>query len=405
MRRLYDRIVGGKFGEVERVVHIGIGGSYLGPALLVDALAPHGGRFDVRIVSNIDGLALERAMAGADPHRTLVVTVSKSFTTLETMTNTNSALALLKRAGVEEPGSRLIAVTAAPDKAAEFGVAAENVLPFAETVGGRYSLWTGVSLAAALAIGWDAYEALLEGAAEMDRHFAAAPLAKNAPVLAAMADLSYACLVGAETRAVFAYDERLRLLPDFLQQLETESNGKSVDRRGRALTRSSAPIVWGGAGTDAQHAVFQLLHQGTHLIPAEFIAVREPGHELDGKLETDHHEQLLANCIAQGAALMRGRSFEEARENAPDDSVAHAKTFEGNRPSTTILLHRLDARTLGALLAFYEHRTFTFGALLGINSFDQMGVELGKDVARKIAEGDLGELDPSSRKLLELVRK
>jgi glucose-6-phosphate isomerase len=254
-------------------------------------------------------------------------------------------------------------------------------------------------LAAALAAGWEAYEALLAGAAIMDAHFAEAPLDANAPFVGACYDLAYATLVGAETRAIFAYDERLRLLADFLQQLETESNGKRVDRDGRPLARSSSPVVWGGVGTDAQHAVFQMLHQGTHLVPVEFLAVREPGHGIGG----EHHDQLLANCIAQGAALMRGKSYDEALEESGDSALAHARTFEGDRPSATLILKRLDAHTLGALIAFYEHRTFSFGALLGINSFDQMGVELGKTVARSIAAGQLGDLDPSSRQLLKLA--
>ncbi|EMD84495.1 glucose-6-phosphate isomerase [Pacificimonas flava] len=396
MKALYGRVADGAFGAIDRVIHIGIGGSFLGPALLIDALPKTGPVPDVRIVSNIDAVALERTLQGADPDRTLVVTVSKSFTTLETMMNMESCLAALEEMGGTAVRSRLVAVTAAPDKAEGFGVDPQNILPFAETVGGRYSLWTGVSLAAALALGWDAFEDVLAGAAAMDRHFAEAPLGKNAPALGAMMDLGYSSLVGAESRAVFAYDERLRLLPDFLQQLETESNGKRVDRNGRPLTRASSPIVWGGVGTDAQHAVFQMLHQGTHLVPTEFLAVVAPGHGLGG----EHHRQLLANCIAQGAALMRGRSYDEAMNDAGDSAMAQAKTFEGGRPSSTILLDRLDARTLGALIAFYEHRTFSFGAFLGINSFDQMGVELGKEVARTIAGGDLGDLDASSRDLL-----
>ncbi|MEE4350743.1 MAG: glucose-6-phosphate isomerase [Pacificimonas sp.] len=392
MRGVYDRVVDGDFGQVERIIHIGIGGSFLGPALVIDALPKTGPVADVRIVSNIDAVSLDRALEGAHAERTLVVVVSKSFTTLETMMNARSAMAALGL-GPE----RVIAVTANPEKAAAFGVPEENILGFAETVGGRYSLWTGVGLAAALAVGWSAFEDMLAGAADMDRHFRDAPLQKNLPFVAALLDIIYASVIGAESRAIFAYDERLRLLPDFLQQLETESNGKSVDRQGRALTRPSSPVVWGGVGTDAQHAVFQMLHQGTHLVTTEFLAVREPGHNRDAA----HHEQLLANCIAQGAALLDGRDYETALAETGGPDLAHAKTFDGGRPSTTILLERLDARTLGALIVFYEHRTFSFGALLQINSFDQMGVELGKTVAQAIANGDLGDLDPSSRALLD----
>jgi len=254
-----------------------------------------------------------------------------------------------------------------------------RVLPFSESVGGRYSLWSSVGFSAALALGWDGFESLLEGAAAMDRHFRFAPLAANAPVLAAFADRYYANIRGAETRAVFAYDERLRLLPSYLQQLEMESNGK-------AAARATAPVVWGGTGTDAQHAVFQLLHQGTHLVPVEFVAAIEAGDTLD----PEHHHQLLINCFAQGAALMAGRASDD-----PD------RAYPGDRPSTTILLDRLDPPTLGALIAFYEHRTFANAALLGINPFDQFGVELGKEIARALDAGDTPDFDPSTRALIE----
>jgi glucose-6-phosphate isomerase len=246
-------------------------------------------------------------------------------------------------------------------------------------------LWSSIGFPAALALGWDAFESLLEGAAAMDRHFRFAPLAANAPVLAAFADLYYAGLRGAETRAVFAYDERLRLLPSYLQQLEMESNGKSVRLDGSAADRG-APIVWGGVGTDAQHAVFQMLHQGSHLVPVEFVAAIEPG----DTLAEAHHRQLLINCFAQGAALMRGR---------PSDDPHRA--YPGDRPSTTILLDRLDPPTLGALIAFYEHRTFANAALLGINPFDQFGVELGKEMAKALDAGDAPDFDPSTRALIE----
>jgi glucose-6-phosphate isomerase len=220
----------------------------------------------------------------------------------------------------------------------------------------------------------------------MDRHFRLAPPHENAPVLAAFADLYYANIAGAETRAVFAYDERLRLLPSYLQQLEMESNGKSVRLDGSPVAGASAPITWGGVGTDAQHAVFQLLHQGTHLVPVEFVACIEPGHTF----APEHHRQLLTNCFAQGAALMAGRASEDPHRNYP-----------GDRPSTTILLDQLDPRTLGALLAFYEHRTFANAALLGINPFDQFGVELGKEMARAVDEPGALQFDPSTLALLE----
>lgn len=399
---LVARVEAGEFGDIADIIHIGIGGSALGPALLVDALAHFGGRYRAHIISNIDGVSLQRAINVCDPARTLVVVVSKTFTTIETMINAESTLRWMEAAGIADARARVVAVTAAPDRARAWGVDAANLLAFAESVGGRYSLWSAVGVTAALVVGWPAFEALLAGAAAMDRHFMEAPEEANAPVLAAMIDVLYAAVLRAETRAVFAYDERLRLLPPFLQQLEMESNGKRVDRDGAEVAHPTAAITWGGTGTDAQHAVFQLLHQGTHLIPAEFVMVLEPGHTL-GRA---HHEQLLANAVAQGAALMRGRSYEEALALSDGDArVAAAKTFPGNRPSTAIVLDRLDPETLGALIAFYEHRTFTAAILLDINPFDQMGVELGKEMARAVTDGNGAErFDASSRALLARLR-
>ncbi|KPF73643.1 glucose-6-phosphate isomerase, partial [alpha proteobacterium AAP81b] len=374
------------------------GGSALGPALLVDALGPRGDGPAVEIVANIDGTAFARAAAACDPLRTRVVVVSKTFTTTETMTNAATAMAWLAAAGVDNPQGRTIAVTAAPEKAHAWGAGA--VLPFAETVGGRYSLWSAVGLPLALRCGVPAWQALLAGAHAMDAHFATAPDAANAPLLAAQLDVWSARYLGRATRAVFAYDERLRLLPSFLQQLEMESNGKSVTRDGAPVAGPTATVTWGGVGTDAQHAVFQLLHQGTVVGPVEFVAVKEPGHALPDT----HHRQLLANCFAQGAALMRGRTFGEALAlSGGDAALAHAKTFPGNRPSATILLDRLDPFTLGALLAFYEHRTFAGAVLMGINPFDQWGVELGKEMATAILKGGAGGFDASTADLMARV--
>ena len=382
---------------IRHVLHVGIGGSALGPDLLVDALGRGDGP-EIAVVSNIDGVALEYVMGRFDPAATLLVIASKTFTTTETMTNAASALDWMRVGGVDNPLARCVAVTAAPDRARVYGVAASNILPFAETVGGRYSLWSGVGLPAALAFGPAAFDQLLAGAAMMDRHFAEAELLSNAPVLAALLDIVCHSLHRWDCRAVFAYDERLRLLPAYLQQLEMESNGKSVTRDGGAVCLPTAPITWGGTGTDAQHAVFQLLHQGTRIMPIEFIAVSEPGHQLGGT----HHRQLLANCFAQSAALMRGRTFAEALAlTAGDHPLAAAKNFPGNRPSTTILLDRLNSYSLGALLAFYEHRTFAAAVLLGINPFDQWGVELGKEMARAVEAGGQDDLDPSTRDLMQ----
>ncbi|WP_077145081.1 glucose-6-phosphate isomerase [Sphingopyxis sp. KK2] len=384
MRMLIDAIEAGAFGEIRHLLHIGIGGSALGPDLLVDALGRNGSRYDVAVVSNVDGAALAEAFAKFDPACTLVAVASKTFTTTETLLNAASALEWLEDAGVPDPFGRVIALTAMPERAMEWGVDETRILPFSESVGGRYSLWSSIGFPAALALGWDAFADMLEGAAEMDRHFRLCNGADNVPLLAAFADQIYANRLGCQTRAVFAYDERLRLLPSYLQQLEMESNGKAVTLDGEPLARESAVVTWGGVGTDAQHAVFQLLHQGTHLIPVEFVVAREPDHLLDEA----HHETLVANCIAQGAALMTGRTSDDGARNYP-----------GDRPSTTILLDQVTPRSLGALIAFYEHRVFANAVLLGINPFDQFGVELGKEMAKGLAAGTV-EFDPATQALM-----
>jgi len=373
MRALIDAIESGAFGEVRHILHTGIGGSALGPHLLVDALGREDSRYDVAIVSNVDGVAMEDAFKRFDPKATLLVIASKTFTTTETMLNAASALQWMTEAGVEDPYGKVVALTASPDKAIEWGVDETRVLPFSESVGGRYSLWSSIGFPAALALGWDAFQELLDGAAEMDRHFRLAALHENAPALAAFADLFYTQVKHAETRAPFAYDERLRLLPSYLQQLEMESNGKGVTVEGKPVGRPTAAITWGGVGTDAQHAVFQLLHQGTHLVPVEFIGVIEPG----DTLAEDHHRQLLMNMFAQGAALMTGRA----------NDADPARSYPGDRPSSTLLLDVLDPHTLGALIAFYEHRVFVNAVLLDINPFDQFGVELGKEMAKAADKG------------------
>ena len=385
MRALIDAIEADALGPVRHILHVGIGGSALGPDLLVDALGRDESRYDVAIVSNVDGVALEDVFASFDADATLLVVASKTFTTTETMMNADSVLQWMTENGVEDPYGRVIAVTAAPDKAVEWGVDETRVVPFSEGVGGRYSLWSSIGFPAALALGWDHFKELLEGAAEMDRHFRLSALHENAPVLAAFADLYYTQVRHAETRAPFAYDERLRLLPSYLQQLEMESNGKSVTVDGQPVGRPTAAITWGGVGTDAQHAVFQLLHQGTHLVPVEFIAVIEPG----DTLPEEHHRALLNNAFAQGAALMKGKQADDP-----------ARSYTGDRPSSTLLLDDLDARTLGALIAFYEHRVFVNGVLLGINSFDQFGVELGKEMAKAAEQGG-GDFEPSPADLMK----
>ncbi|MEH3104273.1 MAG: glucose-6-phosphate isomerase [Sphingomonas phyllosphaerae] len=384
MRAVIDAIEADAFGPIRHVLHVGIGGSALGPHLLIDALGRDSDRYDVAIVSNVDGMALDDVFDRFDPATTLLVVASKTFTTTETMMNAESVIAWMTGAGVEDPYGRVVALTASPEKAIEWGVDETRILPFSEGVGGRYSLWSSIGFPAAIKLGWEQFEELLDGAAEMDRHFRLTALHENAPALAAFADLYYTQVRHAETRAPFAYDERLRLLPSYLQQLEMESNGKGVTVDGQPVGRPTAAITWGGVGTDAQHAVFQLLHQGTHLVPVEFLAVIEAG----DTLPAEHHRQLLLNAFAQGAALMQGKQVDDP-----------ARSYPGDRPSSTLLLDRLDARTLGALIAFYEHRVFVNGVLLGINSFDQFGVELGKEMAKAAAKGG-GDFDPSTTDLI-----
>ena len=385
MGMLVEAIHQGALGEIEHLIHIGIGGSALGPALGVDALSRDLSYCDVHVVSNIDGVALEEAFAKCDPAKTLIAVASKTFTTIETMTNAESALKWLGDNGVSDPGGRVIALTANPEGAVEWGVDETRILPFQESVGGRYSIWSSIGFPIAMAVGMDDFRAFLAGAKAVDAHFRDTDIADNLVMRAAFADLYYARVRGCQTRAVFAYDERLGLFPDYLQQLEMESNGKRVTVDMQPVDGPTAPITWGGVGTDAQHAVFQLLHQGTHLVPVDFIASIAPGDDLDPA----HHRILLMNCFAQGAALMAGKKGDDPARNYP-----------GDRPSATILCDDLDAATLGALIAFHEHRTFANAVLLGINPFDQFGVELGKQMAKAIEQG--GErFDASTEALLQ----
>lgn len=385
MGMLVGAIHEGAMGDVKHLIHVGIGGSALGPALAVDALAREMPLVDVHVVSNIDGCALEEAFAACDPQTTILAVASKTFTTIETMTNAISVLEWMTQHGVADPSGRVVALTAYPEKAVEWGVDETRILPFPESVGGRYSLWSSIGFPIAMAVGMDEFLEMLDGAAAMDRHFAETDGAANLPLRAAFADLYYNRIRGCQTRACFAYDERLRLLPSYLQQLEMESNGKSVTADGRPVSGPTAPITWGGVGTDAQHAVFQLLHQGTNLVPVDFIASIAAGDVLDPA----HHRILLMNCFAQGAALMAGRASSDP-----------ARSYPGDRPSATILCDDFDSATLGALIAFHEHRTFANAVLMGINPFDQFGVELGKEIAKQIEAGG-AKFDASTTALLQ----
>jgi glucose-6-phosphate isomerase len=402
----------GATGEAFRaIVHIGIGGSDLGPRLIWEALRPLDPKIELRFAANVDPAELAQALTGLDPATTLVVTVSKTFTTLETLTNAETARRWLRAALGAKADSHLVAVSAAPDRAQAFGVPADQVFAFWDWVGGRYSLWSAVGLSCAIALGFDAFERMLAGAHAMDRHFVEASLDRNAPVLLALAHVFNRNGLGRPLRAVVPYAQRLRLFPAFLQQLEMESNGKRVDAHGRAIARPTAASVFGDAGTNGQHAFFQLLHQGADIIPVDIVAVRE-GSEGDPAAQT----KLLANAVAQAEALMVGRAETEVRDElfakglsvGEIDELAPQRTFPGDRPTSFLLLERLDPESLGALIALYEHKTFVEGVLWGINSFDQWGVELGKTLASRVLSelegGASGAHDPSTAALIARLR-
>ena len=357
----------GRSARSTSILHIGIGGSALGPDLVIDALGRDADRYDVRVLANIDGEAFDEAVTGLDPATTLVVGVSKTFTTIETLTNLDAALEWLREGGVEDPHGQLIAVTAAPDAAVAYGIDETRILPFGEGVGGRYCLWSTVGLSIALALGWGAFEELLEGAAEMDRHVRLAD--DNIALTAAFADLLYAQLEGAETRAVFAYDERLRLLPDYLQQLEMESNGKSA-------TADGAPL---GPQVGADH-----LGRGRHRRPARRVPIAPPGHApRPGRIRRGDRAGAQHGPAPPRAAARQLLRAGRGADGGQGQRRCGAR-LSGQPAVETLLLDRLDARTLGALIAFYEHRTFANAVLLGINPFDQFGVELGKEMAKKL---------------------
>lgn len=406
------RLVGFEGRPVRAIVHIGIGGSDLGPRLVLDALKPfRRAGLEVRFAANIDGAEITDALSGLDPAETLVIAVSKTFTTLETMANADAARAWLRAALGARADAHLAAVSAAPQRAQAWGVAEDRVFPFWDWVGGRYSVWSAVGLTCAIALEEGAFERFLAGAAAMDRHFLEAPLEANAPVLSAFVQTLNRVGFGAQTYALLPYARRLALLPAWAQQLEMESNGKRVTAGGEALTAPAAAVTWGGVGTDVQHSFFQFLHQNLEPTPCEFIVA------LEGEGPANHHTQLLANVLAQAEALLAGKTAEaafaemraagmaeeEARRLAPH------RAFPGDRPSTLIALPRIDPESLGALLAYFEHRTAAQAALMGINPFDQWGVELGKAMAgAAAAELEGGEAarphDPSTAYWLARAR-
>lgn len=402
---------GGARQPFTAIVHIGIGGSDLGPRLLWDALRPLEPTIDLRFVANIDPREMAEALSGLDPETTLVIVVSKTFTTQETLANAELAKTWLAESlSAKRLPRHLVGVTAAPDKAEAWGCG--RTFGFRDWVGGRYSLWSSVSLSVAVALGWDVFERVLDGARAMDEHFLSADLEKNAPVLLALAQIYNVEGMGRNARTVAPYAHGLRRLPAFLQQLEMESNGKAVKRDGAPVDTATGPIVFGEPGTNGQHAFFQQIHQGPTVVPAEFVVV---GHTSAAAVdEREGDAPLWSNALAQAQALMVGKSEKEARaeliaggaSEAEADRLAPHKTFPGDRPSTTILLDALSPEAVGALLALYEHKTFVEGVIWDINSFDQWGVELGKALAKAVLKdveaGEPGpELDPSTAELMK----
>jgi glucose-6-phosphate isomerase len=396
--------------RIRHVVNIGIGGSDLGPQMVVPALESFAHpRIAFHFVSNVDGHDIEPVLRRIKAQETLFVIASKTFTTQETMANAQIARNWFLANGGSDVHRHFVASTTNVSAAAAFGI--HTTFGFWDWVGGRYSLWSAIGLPIAIAIGADNFRAMLAGAHAMDRHFASAPLARNLPLLLGLLDVWYRNFHGYTSRCVAPYHQGLKRLPAYLQQLEMESNGKRVDLDGQALPFATSPVVWGEPGTNAQHAYFQMLHQGSDVIPVEFIAVKHATHALP-----DVHTKLLAHCLAQSQALMLGKSAEQAlaetvptaSKTVPAEMIARHRSFPGNRPSTTLVLEQLSPASLGALIALYEHRVFTSGALWRINSFDQWGVELGKALANELlprfASGELDGLDASTAGLLGRLR-
>ncbi len=404
MKAFVDGVRGGTIvaadgGLFTDVVNIGIGGSDLGPAMATIALSPYrAGGPRVHYVSNVDGAHVADTLADLDPARTLILVASKTFTTLETMTNARSArdwiVAALGEAAVTP---HFAAISTALERCAAFGIAPDRIFGFWDWVGGRYSVWSAIGLSVALSIGFDNFRAFLQGGHEMDEHFRTAPLLKNIPVVLALLGVWHRNVLGYATHAVLPYDQRLSRFAAHLQQLDMESNGKRVTRDGLPVELPTGPVVWGEPGTNGQHAFFQLIHQGTDPVPADFLIAAVPHEQL-----SDHHAKLVANCLAQGEALMVGKSEAEVRTElekkgmtpAAIDALAPHKEFPGDRPSTTIAYKCLDPRTLGRLLAAYEHKVFVQGVIWEINSFDQWGVELGKELATALLPAVEGKAEP-----------
>lgn len=402
----------GQGGKITDVVNIGIGGSDLGPAMAYLALQPCADGPRCHFVSNVDGAHIHDVLRGLNPETTLVIVASKTFTTIETMTNADTAKRWMA-AKVANPAAQFAAVSTAGDKTAAYGIDPERVFGFEDWVGGRYSMWGPIGLALMIAVGPEAFDQFLAGGRAMDQHFLAAPFVQNMPVMLAVVGVWHNQICGYATRAVLPYDQRLSRLPAYLQQLEMESNGKRVAIDGSDLTTHSGPVVWGEPGTNGQHAFYQLIHQGTRVVPCEFLVARR-GHEPD---LAHQHLLLVSNCLAQAEALLRGRSLDEARAimaqkgatGAELERQARHRVFPGNRPSTVLAYDQLTPFVLGQIVALYEHRVFVEGVILGINSYDQWGVELGKELAlalQPVLEGKAGTegKDGSTAALVTFLR-
>jgi glucose-6-phosphate isomerase len=416
MRRFSDSIRDGTWrghsgAAITDVVNIGIGGSDLGPLMVCESLRGYArADLNAHFVSNVDATHLRETLKRLDPATTVFIIASKTFTTQDTLRNAHTARAwLVADLGSEAAVARhFVAVSTNAQGVREFGIDPQSMFGFWDWVGGRYSLWSAVGLPIACFVGMDRFEQLLDGACLMDTHFKTAPLAMNMPVLLGVLGVWYQNGLGAQSYAVLPYDQYLHRLPAHLQQVDMESNGKSVRKDGSAVIGASGPIVWGEPGTNGQHAFYQLLHQGTRLIPVDLIVAA------NGLHDDEHHRILLANCLAQSEALMQGKDVRTVREELSDlaperqDELTPHKVFAGNRPSNTLLCERLDAFALGALIALYEHKVFVQGAIFGVNSFDQWGVELGKQLARRIEPellaGAQSEHDGSTRGLIEKIR-
>ncbi|RVT85134.1 glucose-6-phosphate isomerase [Rhodobacteraceae bacterium CCMM004] len=411
-RAVRDGYFTGQGGPITDVVNIGIGGSDLGPAMAYQALSPYHDGPACHFVSNVDGAHIADVLRPLNPETTLVIVASKTFTTVETMTNAATAKAWMAEK-VRDPAAQFAALSSALDKTHGFGISETRVFGFEDWVGGRYSVWGPIGLSLMLAIGPQAFRAFLAGGQAMDRHFQSAEPLENMPVMLALVGIWHNQGLGHATRAVLPYEQRLARLPAYLQQLEMESNGKGVGMDGSTLDVDSGPIVWGEPGTNGQHAFYQLIHQGTRVVPCEFMVGAE-GHED----ELPHqHRLLVANCVAQSEALVRGRTLEEAKKTVAGqfegkelERQARHRVFPGNRPSTTLVYPKLTPEVLGQILALYEHRVFVEGVMLGINSYDQWGVELGKELAKSLEPVLAGEAsaegkDASTRALVTRLRR